>query len=53
MLSRFAERSGSFVQLEPVSEYYGGLSGEAKARYYAKVLRVGLSADLSVIPKEN
>ena len=40
------------MQLERVSEYYGGLSGEAKARYCTKVCGIGLKLDSYVILDE-
>ena len=38
--------------LQPVSEYFCALSGEAKSRYIAKVTSSGLESDPYAIPDE-
>ena len=40
------------MQLDRVSEYFCGLSGEAKAMYSTKVCGVGLKTDPYTIPNE-
>ena len=40
------------MQLDRASEYFCGLSGEAKARYSTKVCGVGLKTDPYAIPNE-
>ncbi len=46
----YVYENGTTVNIELVSEYFDGLSAEAKARYTSKVTGVGLRSDPYAIP---